>query len=76
MPGYPRISARTQPSLTSQFASSVPSWSKSISVAVIAILTIVPTLQRGNAVRDAPRHTAVFLVRWIEIQLRSPSRRL
>ncbi|MCF5031947.1 DUF1534 domain-containing protein [Pseudomonas syringae] len=22
---------------------------------------IVPTLQRGNAVRDAPRHTAVFL---------------
>ncbi|MCF9000323.1 DUF1534 domain-containing protein [Pseudomonas syringae] len=23
-------------------------------------MTIVPTLQRGNAVRDAPRHTAVL----------------
>ncbi|MCF5027965.1 DUF1534 domain-containing protein [Pseudomonas syringae] len=27
---------------------------------VNAILTIVPTLQRGNAVRDALRHTAVW----------------
>ncbi|MCF5028482.1 DUF1534 domain-containing protein [Pseudomonas syringae] len=23
-------------------------------------MTIVPTLRRGNAVRDAPRHTAVL----------------
>nr|QVX11300.1 DUF1534 domain-containing protein [Pseudomonas congelans] len=51
-------------SLTSQFASSVRSWSKSISVAVTAILTIVPTLQRGNAVRDAPRHTAAL---WCQV---------
>ncbi|MCF5209815.1 DUF1534 domain-containing protein [Pseudomonas syringae] len=25
-----------------------------------AILTIVPTLQRGNACRDAPRHTSTW----------------
>ncbi|QVX18111.1 DUF1534 domain-containing protein [Pseudomonas congelans] len=26
----------------------------------VSIRIIVPTLQRGNAVRDAPRHTAFF----------------
>ncbi|MCF5364733.1 DUF1534 domain-containing protein [Pseudomonas syringae] len=27
-------------------------------------MTIVPTLRRGNAVRDAPRHTAVL---WCQV---------
>ncbi|RMT19816.1 hypothetical protein ALP52_02972, partial [Pseudomonas amygdali pv. mori] len=45
-------------------ASSVTSWLKSISVVVNAILTIVPHAPRGNAVRDALRHTAVL---WFQV---------
>ncbi|RMQ52689.1 hypothetical protein ALQ02_01700, partial [Pseudomonas savastanoi pv. phaseolicola] len=49
-------------------ASSVPSWLKSISVVVNAILTIVPHARRGNAVRDALRHTAVL---WCQVDVGS-----